>query len=865
MRIADAKPSPHFTPIALTGIYNRNIAALSEADCTPRVLAHREHLLTGENVLWGIPFRLGEDSGHANLLVLREAEAVLTLAAPLRARFLVFLHAADFKETTPDADGIFRPMYGNPRLGEEVCTYVLEYADGAVRRIPIRRRFEISEFQHNWGENSFACVPHLKPASFRTNTEEMSRGKTPRHTWGASQFRTAAPGGDPMRHWLFAAENPRPDQPLRAIRFVPGGGTVFVFGLTVCDLATNPLRWDVRAKIRLELPPGTRPEPGREDDWFSIDLGQVISVSRALDYDHAHWMESYGNKRPAVTAGAWIVEYTAHPDAHLYLGDQGVTAVKPADLQDPLEVGNGAVLATIPRAERKVVLRVVDKGTGRPVPVRIHLHGRAGEYLPPLNRHRIPNPFWFEDNGADYVHGEHFCTYIDGEAEFKLPLGPVFVEVTKGFEIKPQRLVCTVDERTDTLTVELERVLPWRERGWVTADTHVHFLTPQTAMLEGEAEGVNVVNVLATQWGEFFSNIGDFDGRTVLGGKESGGSGEYLVRVGTENRQRVLGHISLLGYEGRMILPLTTGGPDESALGDPVEATLTAWAEQCRAQKGLAILPHFPNPRGEGAAALVLERIDGVEMTSWGDPYGGISPYSLSDWYRYLNCGYHVPAVGGTDKMSADTAVGTVRTYARLADGPLTYEGWKAAIRRGATFVTYGPLVDFHVNGREAGTRIDLPAGGGTLDIDWQAASVTIPVTRVELVVNGETREVRTVDPAVGNYTGQWSLRLEASAWIALRVRGAYPDKQEMIAAHTSAVMVYVAGQPCFNAPDAATILTQIEGASVYLRTIGTKAEAAVYEQLMAALTAAHRALHNRLHAMGRYHEHVAPGDHHGG
>jgi len=29
------------------------------------------------------------------------------------------------------------------------------------------------------------------------------------------------------------------------------------------------------------------------------------------------------------------------------------------------------------------------------------------------------------------------------------------------------------------------------------------------------------------------------------------------------------------------------------------------------------------------------------------------TPYSLSDWYRYLNCGYLVAAVGGTDKMSA--------------------------------------------------------------------------------------------------------------------------------------------------------------------------------------------------------------------
>ena len=203
----------------------------------------------------------------------------------------------------------------------------------------------------------------------------------------------------------------------------------------------------------------------------------------------------------------------------------------------------------------------------------------------------------------------------------------------------------------------------------MTADTHVHFLSPHSAHLEGAGEGVNVVNLLASQWGELMTNVGDFDGRTTYGSREAGGDGEYLVRVGTENRQHVLGHISLLGYNGPIIAPMTTGGPDESALGDPVEILLTEWARQCRKQGGIVVLPHFPHPRAEHAAAIVSGEIDGVEMTSWDNLYGGIDPYSLSDWYRYLNCGYFVAAVGGTDKMAATTAVGAVRTYAKLPAG----------------------------------------------------------------------------------------------------------------------------------------------------------------------------------------------------
>ena len=154
-----------------------------------------------------------------------------------------------------------------------------------------------------------------------------------------------------------------------------------------------------------------------------------------------------------------------------------------------------------------------------------------------------------------------------------------------GFEMKPIRKTLRIERSTETIDVEIEKVLNWRDRNWVTADTHVHFLSPPTALLEGAAEGVNVVNLLASQWGELMTNVGDFDGATTWGSREAGGDGEHLVRVGTENRQHVLGHISLIGYSGSIIAPMTTGGPDESALGDSVEVLLSEWAEAMRCSR----------------------------------------------------------------------------------------------------------------------------------------------------------------------------------------------------------------------------------------------------------------------------------------
>jgi len=79
-------------------------------------------------------------------------------------------------------------------------------------------------------------------------------------------------------------------------------------------------------------------------------------------------------------------------------------------------------------------------------------------------------------------------------------VGTVYLELARGFEIRPVRRKVQIAGSTEEVVVELDRVLHWREKGWVSADTHVHFLSPPSALLEGSAEGVNVVNLLASQW-----------------------------------------------------------------------------------------------------------------------------------------------------------------------------------------------------------------------------------------------------------------------------------------------------------------------------------------------------------------------------
>ena len=158
------------------------------------------------------------------------------------------------------------------------------------------------------------------------------------------------------------------------------------------------------------------------------------------------------------------------------------------------------------------------------------------------------------------------------------------------------------------------------------------------------------------------------------------------------------------------------------------------------------------------------------------------------------------------------------------------------------------------------GAKIQMTATGGTVDVTWQVASVTVPMSRVELVVNGEVRESVTVSP--DQASGHWSFKVEKSSWLALLVRGHYADRPEMIAAHSSPVMVEVEGSPFLAAADAVTILEQIEGALAYLDTVGTRADDVAYKRMRMVLVAAHRSLHNRMHQQGTYHDHTPVDDH---
>jgi hypothetical protein len=236
--------------------------------------------------------------------------------------------------------------------------------------------------------------------------------------------------------------------------------------------------------------------------------------------------------------------------------------------------------------------------------------------------------------------------------------------------------------------------------------------------------------------------------------------GATVAFAGQENRSNRLGHIHLLGI-ARPVRPYCTGGAEEAAMGGGLETTLSHWADEGRAAGGLVVGAHFPVPDGEIAALVATGRLDAVEMIAF-------EPRYLEDWSRVLNAGYRLPLVGGTDKMTADVAVGQVRTYAALPPGaPPDVAAWLDAVRRGACYATSGPLLDFTADGEGPGSEL-RPRPGTAVAL--RAAAVSIfPLGRLEIVANG-----RVIAAAEGAGAERLDLSHvlipEGATWVAARV-----------------------------------------------------------------------------------------------
>jgi hypothetical protein len=182
--------------------------------------------------------------------------------------------------------------------------------------------------------------------------------------------------------------------------------------------------------------------------------------------------------------------------------------------------------------------------------------------------------------------------------------------------------------------------------------------------------------------------------------------------------------------------------------------------------------------------------------------------------------------VGGTDKMSAGMPVGNVRTYAHTGDDELSFDSWARAVRAGKTYTTSGPLVRFTVEGRQPGAELILPAGGGTVHVEAEVTSLTGPVNRLDVVLNGRVVAQEESKAGARSLKLSTSIQVPGGGWLAARCVSesrAWSVWPQHIAAHTSAVYVKAGGADVFDNPTAEYLITTMSGGLAWLDTLATR------------------------------------------
>jgi hypothetical protein len=107
--------------------------------------------------------------------------------------------------------------------------------------------------------------------------------------------------------------------------------------------------------------------------------------------------------------------------------------------------------------------------------------------------------------------------------------------------------------------------------------------------------------------------------------------------------------------------------------------------------------------------------------------------------------------------------------------------------RKGTTFFTSGPLLEFEIDGKKPGEAIQLEGKGGRVKVNARVWSI-VPLSRVVIYRNGQPFRTLSIDnrvwaagsEGVSKPCAEFKEEIDASesGWYALYAEGPYSDQQ---------------------------------------------------------------------------------------
>lgn len=378
-------------------------------------------------------------------------------------------------------------------------------------------------------------------------------------------------------------------------------------------------------------------------------------------------------------------------------------------------------------------VKIVDGDTGEPLVARLIVKGIEGTLDPSFG----PD---YRASGAGPL-----MDILEGEVKQPLPAGKYRVEATKGMEwsIDSQN-VEIVSGHTKALELAPRHVVP--TPGLVGCDLHVHArpsfdspVTPEDRVLSLVSAGVDFA--VPTE----HNIVGDYTPALEVQRLTKQLAHVSGVEVTTYNPR--FGHFGVFPYPSSAGVPPYRGTTAAAVVaaakrGDPnriVQVNHPRMAQSI----GFFSVANFDPKNGRSPSGVpafdTIEVYNGYELHR-----RELTERVMEDWFSILNSGRRMAATGSSDSHRIQYQwAGYPRTFA-IVDSrsagdtglPIDTKEVVASLKKGKSFVTSGPLLEFELNqgGRKAGPGDELPRTGTISGRLRVRAAPWVDVTSVEIV-----------------------------------------------------------------------------------------------------------------------------------
>ncbi len=369
---------------------------------------------------------------------------------------------------------------------------------------------------------------------------------------------------------------------------------------------------------------------------------------------------------------------------------------------------------------------------------------------------------------VSFVKGSYQADLDPGTYTLVISKGPEYRLTTATIEILPGQ--------TTRQAIRLKRWTNMPSKGWYSADGHIHIARPTQDMNEDvlaymSAEDLHLSNLLQVSTPATYASYPQY----AFGKDGHYDVGNYALASGQESpRSSHRGHTIGLNApkyvwnnEGYFVYDRV--GREISELGGMFGYAHVA-IDAFNVRYGLAT----DVPLGNVSFLEILQ----------------LSQLDTGHFYNLLNLGYRLLPSAGSDFPFIET-FGADRMYAQIGATKFSPHSWFDAYRKGRSFVTSGPIIDFTVDGDGKQSEYAV-ARGAPLRVKANA-SVNPDfdlLDRIELVVAGEVVASAKAKGGTSALAIDHTLTPDHSTWAAVRTFGT-----DGTVAHTAPFYIIVDGE----------------------------------------------------------------------